>query len=183
MKTIQNVADTISNDPALFTERLTWDSWKSHNPLYLVEEYIVAHTAINDYEIRIDVVDEDQLPLATAVVDVYDDLDEAKLQVSFVAGLLPRRYDVSEAQVKALHDSYELFVSNAKFPTESRQDFHDFRLVQQVINYVMHSGKDADQFFAVSAPTRKRTVVDNSQHPFRVVATEIARKFVEAKQD
>lgn len=180
---IQNVADTISNDPALFTERGMWDSWKSHNSAYLVEEYIVAHTALNDYEIRIEVLDEDQLPLATAVVDIYDDLDEAKLQVSFVAGILPRRYGISEAQVKALHDSYDLFVANAEFPTDRTQDFHDYRLVQRVISYVLHSGKDVDDFFAAPAPTRKRTFTDNSQHPFRAVATEIARKFIEAKQD
>lgn len=181
MKIIQNVADTISNDPALFTERGMWDSWKSHNPLYLVEEYIVAHTALNDYEIRIEVLDEDQLPLATAVVDIYDDLEEAKLQVSYVAGLLPRQNGVSEAQVKALHESYDLFVANVSFPTEPRQDFHDYRLVQRAISYVMHSGKDVDEFFAAPASTRKRTFTDNSQHPFRAVATEIARKFVESK--
>lgn len=173
---IQNLANTITADPAAFG---TWDTYKSHNAPFLVEEYYIVTQKTNDYETRIAVLDEDQLPIVTAVVDVYDDIEEAKRQLAFVASISDHfRHRITDAQLVALLSSYDLFVSNATFPN-GREDFHDLRLVKNLIWAIDH-GRMPEDYFAVPTPRRKRVPTDYSQHPFRATATKIAEAFIAA---
>lgn len=173
---IQNLADTLTADPAAFTE---YDTFKRDNAPYLIDEYFITETAVSDYEIRVSVLDEDQNPIVTGVVDIYDDMAEAKRQIAFVGALTTRFRDTfTDAQLRALLDSYDLFVANAQVPENYyTENFDDLRLVQQVINYVIFSGKDVEEFFAVPTHTRKNQRTDFSQNRFRKIATEIAEKF------
>lgn len=173
---IQNLANTITADPAVFGE---WEALKSHNPPFLIEEYYIATMQISDYETRISVLDEDQLPIVTAVVDVYDDLDEAKRQLAFVGSIADHfRERITDAQLRSLLESYEFFMENATFPV-GREEFEDHRLVKLLVWYV-ERGYSPEQYFAVPEPHRKKRPVDLSQHPFRAVATKIANDFIAA---
>lgn len=174
---IQTVADTITAKPEAFGN---WDTLKSHNAPFLIEEYYIATQQVSDYETRIAVLDEDQNPIVTALIDVYDDFEEAKLQLAFVAALSDRfRQDATDAQLKELLESYELFVENAQFPKDRFADFDDLRLVTNLMGY-LRIGKTPEDFFAAPKATRKYTPTDYSQDRFRAVATEIANKFIAA---
>lgn len=174
---IQNLADSLTADPAAFSPRHEYDRWKTHNAPFLIEEYFITENDVDEYTIRVSVRDEDQNPVVTGVVDVYDDMESAKLQLAYVASLIPARApQFSDAQLRALLDTYELFTSAAQFP-EGREDFTDLRMVQYSISYVLHSGKDIEELFAVPVPRRKTTPTDYSQHRMRAVATAIVRKF------
>jgi hypothetical protein len=59
---------------------------------------------------------EDQNPIVTAVVDIYDDVTEAERQIAFVGSLSNRfRQNITDAQLKAILDSRTIR-SNGKFP-------------------------------------------------------------------
>lgn len=175
MKKIQNLADSLTTNASAFT--LPYDTCKSHNKPFLIEEFYITETVVDDYTIRIAVLDEDQNPILAGDVDIYDVMGEAKLQLAYVASLISvGGRNSSDAQVRALLDTYELFDSSAQYPADN-EDFDDLRTVQQVMRFVLHTGKDADEFFAVPAARRKTTPMDYSKSRFRAVATEIVRKF------
>lgn len=175
---IQNLVDTLTADRAAFTE---YDTFKRDNAPFLIDEYFMTRTEVSDYEIRISVLDYDQNPVVTAVVDIYDDIDEAERQLAFV-GAFPDsfRQNMTDAQLGALLDSYETFVAAARFPKSYyTENFDDLRLVQKAVGYVVNGG-EAEAFFAVPEPTRKNRRTDYSQHPFRAVAEQIAQMVQDA---
>lgn len=167
---IKNLAATLTANPAVFGEYATS---KRDNGPFLPDEYFMTLTPIEEYEIRISVLDEDQNPIVTGLVDVYDDLEEAKRQMAFVGALTSRfRERFSDAQLRAMLDCYDLFMAEAQFPV-GREDFDDLRMVSYAINYVTYNGKDVEELFAPPSHTRKNKRTDWSGHRFRAVATQI----------
>lgn len=173
---IQNIANTITADRAAFVKE--WDTLKSHNAPFLIEEYYIATLEVSEYDVRVAVLDEDQIPVVTAVVDIYDNMDEAKRQLAFVGSIAQYITNPTDAQLVALLDSYEFFVDNATFP-EGREEFEDHRLVKNLMGYVNH-GNALEKYFTVPEHTRKHRYADFSQHPFRAAATQIVEKVVAA---
>ena len=176
---IQNIADTITANPEAFALQSERTVSKRNNDPYLIDEYFITHVSLDDYRTRISVLDEDQLPIVTAVVDIYDDIAEAERQLAFVGSISNRfRENITDAQLRAILGNYDIFVENAEFPTSPRQDFDDLRLVQFLFS-VLYQGGTIDGFFTPTV-TRKRHSTDYSQHKFREVATRIANDFLNA---
>lgn len=174
---IQNVVETITANPEKFDTHLTRTVSKRNNDPFLIDEYFITHIALDDYTTRVSVLDEDQNPIVTAVVDILDDIDEAERQIAFVGSISTRfRQNITDAQLRTILDSYELFVAKADFPISSAQDFDDLRLLQNVFS-VIYQGGTVKGFFTPTA-TRKGRATDYSQHKFREVATEIANNFL-----
>lgn len=179
---IQNIADTITADPADFV----WDdttTFKFFNRPFLIEEYYITETSVSDYQTRVSVLDEDKNPVVTAVVDIYDDLDEAKRQLAFVGSLTNNfRHGVtSDARLRSLLDSYGLFMEKTTIPEDPRVFYHgfeDLQLLGKVIDYVKLD-RDAEDFFAPHKLSRKNgnRQTDYTVHPFRETAIQIANAF------
>jgi hypothetical protein len=175
---IQNLADTLTADPAAFGE---YETFKRDNVPFLIEEYFMTRTPIDEYRLRISVLDEDQNPIVTGVVDIYDDLEEAERQIAFVGALASRFRDwFTDAQLRTMLDCYDLFMAKAQFPV-GREDFTDLRMVSYALDYAIHSGKDVEELFAPATHTRKNKRTDWSGHRFRAVATQITNAVVAAR--
>jgi hypothetical protein len=169
---IQNLADSITANPEFFSE---WDTHKRNNVPLLADEYFIVHTAVDDYSTRISVLDEDQNPIVTAVVDVYDDHEEAELQLSFVGSISDTFLeDITDAQLRAILEGYDLFMAEAQFPVSG--DFDDLRLLKNLFRY-LQCGKTVEEYFTPPAATRKNSWPDRSQNRFRATATAIAELF------
>lgn len=167
---IQNVRDSITANPKAFLPK---ESYKRNNGPFLIDEYFMTKTAVSDYTTQVSVLDEDQNPIVTVEVDIYDDMDEVERQLAFVAALAdPFRENITDRQLQAILDKYDLFMEHAQFPASPSEDFDDLRLVKTVIAHVRH-GRTVEAFFAVPEPHRKKTRTDYSQNRFRMVATEI----------
>lgn len=176
---IQNIADTITADPEAFALQSEWTVNKRNNEPFLIEEYFIRRVSLDDYRTRISVLDEDQLPIVTAVVDIYDDIEEAERQLAFVGGVADFcDRNLTDAQLNALLDCYDLFVEKADFPTSRNQDFDDLRLVQ-FLSRVVYRGGTVEGFFT-PVITRKNHSKDYSQHKFRETATQIVNRFLPA---
>lgn len=174
---IQNIADTITADPEEFALQSERTVSKRNNDPFLIEEYFITHVSLDDYRTRISVLDEDQLPIVTAVVDIYDDIAESERQLAFVGGIADFcDRNLTDAQLHALLDCYDLFVENADFPTSRHQDFDDLRLVQ-FLSRVIYRGGSVKGFFT-PVVTRKNHANDYSQHKFREIATQIVNQFL-----
>lgn len=172
---IQNLAATITVDRAAFG---SFDTFKRDNAPFLIDEYFITRTALTEYETRISVLDFDQNPVVSGVVDVYDDIDEGERQLAFVGALVNvLSLDVKDFQLRALLGCYDLFTEQARFPVVRFGDFDDLRLVQRLIAFVQRGGTVED-FFAIPVATRKRQPADYSAHPFRAVAAKIAEAFL-----
>lgn len=173
---IQNIAETITADAEKFALQSERTVSKRNNGPFLIDEYFITHVSLDDYRTRISVLDEDQNPIVTAVVDIYDDVAEAERQIAFVGSLSNRfRQNITDSQLRAILDSYELFEATAEFPASPDQDFDDHRLLKNVFS-VMYQGGTVEGFFYPTI-SRKNRATDYSQHKFRKVATEIANKF------
>lgn len=144
----------------------------------MIDEYFITHVALDDYTTRVSILDEDQNPIVTAVVDILDDPEEAERQMAFVGSISDSfRQNISDAQLRAILDGYDLFVAEAQFPTSRTQDFDDLRLLQSLIKF-LHRGGMVEDFFAPPVVTRKNRATDYSQNRFRSVATQIANNFL-----
>lgn len=176
---IHNIAETITANAEKFETHRNRTVSKRNNDPFLIDEYFITHIALDDYTTRVSVLDEDQNPIVTAVVDILDDIDEAERQIAFVGSISNRfRQNITDAQLRAILDSYELFTAKAEFPTSLTQDFDDLRLLKNLFS-VIYQGGTVEGFFAPKT-TRKNRATDYSQHKFRAVATEIANKFLRA---
>lgn len=177
---IQNIVKTITANPEEFYTSSDCKVSKRDNAPFLIDEYFITHKTIDDYTTRISVLDEDQNPIVTAVVDILDDHEEAERQMAFVGSISDRfRHNITDAQLKAILDGYELFVAEAKFPTSHTQDFDDLNLLKNLFSS-LHRGRTPEEFFSSPAETRKNRATDYSQNRFRAVATQIANIFLAA---
>lgn len=175
---IQNIAETITANAEKFETHLNRTVSKRDNAPFLIDEYFITHVALDDYTTRVSVLDEDQNPIVTAVIDILDDSEEAERQMAFVGSISDSfRQNISDAQLRAILDGYELFVAEAQFPTSRTRDFEDLRLVQSLLRF-LHRGGTIEEFFAAPAATRKNRATDYSQNRFRSVATQIANTFL-----
>lgn len=174
---IQNVVETITANAEKFDTHLSRTVSKRNNAPFLIDEYFITHIALDDYTTRVSVLDEDQNPIVTAVVDILDDIDGAERQIAFVGSISNRfRQNITDAQLRAILDGYELFEAKAEFPTSPTQDFDDHRLLKNLFS-VLYQGGTVEGFFTPTV-TRKNRATDYSQHKFREVATKIANKFL-----
>lgn len=179
MKT-QILPNTLTADPDAFG---VYETFKRNNEPFLIDEYFITRTRLDDYETRVSVLDEDQNPIVTAVVeDVYANMEAAEHELAFVGAIASQfRFGprLSDAQLLSLKNNYELFLVNATFPSERYPDFQDLILVKKLIGHVQRGGS-VEEFFTPPVHTRKNVRTDYSIHPFREVATTIAKDFVAA---
>ena len=179
---IQNLMDTLTGVDIDFDHK-AYDFFKRDNAPYLIDEYFITHTKLSEYETRVAVLDEDQNMIASAVVDIYDDIAEAERQLAFVASLSSSsvRNAATVAQLKAMLAFYDEFVASAAVPKDYyREDFEDLRVVQRAVSYV-HAGMTVEQVFTVRPATRKRQFTDYyANHRFRPLAEKIAQAYLDA---
>lgn len=175
---INNIAETITANAEKFETHRNRTVSKRDNDPFLIDEYFITHIALDDYTTRVSVLDEDQNPIVTAVVDILDDIDEVERQLAFVSSISDSfRQNITDAQLRAILDCYDLFVAEAQFPTSQTRDFEDLRLLQNLLRFI-HRGGTIEEFFAAPAATRKNRATDYSQNQFRSVATQIANNFL-----
>lgn len=152
---------------------------------FVPTEFFTAVKRVDDYNIRVAILDEDQLPLATAVIDLYDNPQETAQALGFASYFIDDYSNrPNKAQLEVLLKYYTRYGNEFEMPTKVEQKMPTLSLANYVLrNAPKHESPEAAlaQLKAYQMKQPKNTYVTELLEGDEAYALGLARDYSAAK--